>query len=105
MHSRDDLRGEILDGESDSNPLELGFVESGVSEGGSALWYAVAVRSLIIKSVVPLVRGCTIGDPLSCSSIAGVLTSLATGVMPSGGSANCPRNLCSWGVGCAKWWQ
>jgi hypothetical protein len=89
------LRGEI----------HLGFIESGVSEGGSAMWYAVAVRSLIIKSVVPLVRGCTIGDPLSYSSIAGVLTSLATGVMPSGGSANYPRDLCSWGVGCAKWWQ
>jgi hypothetical protein len=56
--------------------------------------------NLIVGSAVPLVRGSTAGDPLSCSSIAWVLTSLATvnGVMPSGGLANRPRSTCVLGV-------
>jgi hypothetical protein len=92
--------GEILGGELDPNPLGLGFAKSGVSEDGSTLWYGIVGRSLVVKSVIPLVRGSTVGNPFSCSSIAGVLTSMATmnGVMPSGGLANCLRSTCVLGV-------
>jgi hypothetical protein len=48
--------GEILDGEPNPNPLGFGFVEFGVGEGGSAMWYDVTGQSLIVRSVVPLVR-------------------------------------------------
>jgi hypothetical protein len=49
---------------------------------------------------VPLVRGSTTGDPLSCSFVAEVLTSPATmnGVTPSGGPANRPRSTCVLGM-------
>jgi hypothetical protein len=92
--------GESLGGELDSNPLGLGFVESGVREGGSALWNGVADRSVIVRSVVPLVRGSTVGDPLLSSSVVGVLTSPATmnGVMPSSGPASRPRSTCVLGM-------
>jgi hypothetical protein len=92
--------GEILGGEPDPNPLGLGFAESGVGEGGSALWYGVVSRSLIVRSVVPLVRGSIASDLLSCSSVAGFLISPITvnGVMPSGGSANRPRSTCVLGM-------
>jgi hypothetical protein len=85
--------GEILGGEPDPNPLGLGFDVSGVDDGGSALWHGVAGRSLIVRSVVLLVRGSTIVDPLSCSSVTGVLISPATvnGVIPSRGPTNRPR--------------
>jgi hypothetical protein len=49
--------GEIRGGESEPNPLGLGFAVSDVGDGGSALWYGVAGRSLIVRSTVPLVRG------------------------------------------------
>jgi hypothetical protein len=55
--------GEILGGEPDPNPLWLGFTESGIGEGGSALWYGVASRSLIVRLALPLVRGSTTSDP------------------------------------------
>jgi hypothetical protein len=92
--------GEFLGSKPDPNPLGLGFADSGVGEFGSALWYGIADRSLIVRSAVPLVRGSTAGDPLSCSSVAGVLTSPATvnGVMPSSGPANRPRSTCFLGV-------
>jgi hypothetical protein len=92
--------GEILGNESDPNPLGLGFVESSVSEGGSALWNGVAGRSVIEISVVPLVRGSTASDPLLSSSIVGVLTSWATvnEVIPSGGPTNRPRSTCVLGM-------
>jgi hypothetical protein len=61
--------GESCDGDPEPNPLGLGFVESGVGEGGSAMWYGIISRSLIIRSAVPLVRGSTASDPLSCSSV------------------------------------
>jgi hypothetical protein len=94
------LSGEILGGELDPNPLGLGFAESDIGEGGSALWYGVDGRSLIIRSTVPLVKGSTAGEPLSCSSVAGVLTSPTTvnGVMPSGGPTNHPKSTCVLGV-------
>jgi hypothetical protein len=90
------LSGDILGGEPDPNLLGLGFAESGVGEGGFALWYGIVGRSLIVRSAVPLVRGSTIGDPFSCSSITRVLTSLTTvnRVMPSGCPANRPRSIC-----------
>jgi hypothetical protein len=56
--------GECLGGEPDPNPLGLGFVESNVREGGSALWNGVVGRSLIERSAVPLVKGSTASDPL-----------------------------------------
>jgi hypothetical protein len=91
---------EILGGELDPNLLELGFVKFSVDEGGSALWYGIVGRSLIVRSVVPLVRGSTVGDPLSYSSVVGVLTNPATvnKVMPSGGLANRPWSTCVLGV-------
>jgi hypothetical protein len=92
--------GEICGGEPDPNPLGLGFVVSNVGDGESALWYGVAGQSLIVRSVVCLVKGSTAGDPLSSSSIVGVLLGLATvnGVMSSGGPANRPRSTCDLGV-------
>jgi hypothetical protein len=92
--------GEICGGEPKPNSLGLGFAVSSVGDGGSSLWYGVASRSPIMRSVIPLVRGSTAGDPLSCSSVAGVLISTATvnGVMPSGGPANHPRSTCDIGV-------
>jgi hypothetical protein len=92
--------GEILGGKPDLNPLGLRFVMSGVGDGGSALWYGAIGRSLIVRLVIPLVRGSTTNDPLSCSSVAGVLISPATmnGVMPSGRPANRPRSTCDLGV-------
>jgi hypothetical protein len=88
--------GEILGGELDPNPLGLGFVESSVGEGGSALWNGVAGRSVIERFVVPIVRGSTAGDPLLSISVVWVLTSPASmnGVIPSGGSTNRPRSTC-----------
>jgi hypothetical protein len=92
--------GESLGGEPDPNLLGLGFVDSGVSEGGSALWNDVVGRSVIERSAVPLVRGSTTGDPLLSSSVVGVLTSSATvnGVMPSGGPASRLRSTCALGM-------
>jgi hypothetical protein len=51
--------GESHGGAMEPNPSGLGFAEPGVGEGGSALWYGVVDRSLIVRSVVPLVRGST----------------------------------------------
>jgi hypothetical protein len=92
--------GEIRGGEANPNPLGLMFAVSGVGDGGSAMWYGVAGRSLIVRSAVPLVQGFTAGDPLSSSSVVGVLLGLATmnGVMPSGGLTNRPRSTCDLGV-------
>jgi hypothetical protein len=91
------LSGEILGGEPDPN--QLGFAESGVSYGGSVLSYGVVSRSLIVRSAISLVRGSTTGDPLSYSSVSGILTSSTTvnGVMPSSGPANRPRSTCDLG--------
>jgi hypothetical protein len=90
--------GEICGGEPELNLLGLGFVVSGVGDGGSALWYGVAGRTLIVRLVVPYVRGSTAGDPLS-SSVAEVLLGPTTvnGVMPSGSPANRPRSTCDLG--------
>jgi hypothetical protein len=55
--------GESLGGEPNPNPLGLWFVESGVGEGGSTLWNGIAGRSMIERSIVPLVRGSTVDDP------------------------------------------
>jgi hypothetical protein len=55
--------GESLTSEPDPNLLGLGFVESGVGESGSALWNGVVGRSVIERSVVPLVRGSGVSDP------------------------------------------
>jgi hypothetical protein len=92
--------GEICGGEPEPNPLRLGFVMSSVGDGGSALWYGVADRSLIVRSAIPSVRGSTTSDPLSSSSVAGVLLGPATvnGVMPSGGPAINPRSTCVLGL-------
>jgi hypothetical protein len=92
--------GESNGGESEPNPLGLGFAKFGVGEGGSALWYGIASWSLIVRSAVPLVKGSIAGDPLSCSFVVELLTSLATvnGVMPSGGPANRPRSTCVLGM-------
>jgi hypothetical protein len=69
--------GEICGGEPEPNPV--GFVVSNVGDGGSTLWYGVADRSLIMRSVVPRVRGFTAGDPFSSSSsVVGVLLGPAT---------------------------
>jgi hypothetical protein len=89
-------RGEICGGEPDPNPLGLGFIMSAVGDGGSSLWYGVAGQSLIMRSALPLVRGSIAGDPLSCSSVAGVILGPATmnGVMPSSGPASRPRSTC-----------
>jgi hypothetical protein len=57
--------GETLGGELDPGPLRLWFASSEVSDGGSALWYGITDRSLIVRSAVPLVKGSTAGDPLS----------------------------------------
>jgi hypothetical protein len=65
--------GESLGDEPDPNPLALGFVESGVGEGGSALWNGVVSRSVIERSAVPLVKGSTTGDPFLSSYVVGVL--------------------------------
>jgi hypothetical protein len=92
--------GESLDSEPDLNPLGLGFVVSGVGEGGSALRNGVAGWSVIERSAVPLLKGSTVGDPLLSSSVVGVLTRSATvnGVMPFGGLASCPRSTCVLGI-------
>jgi hypothetical protein len=92
--------GESLGGELDPNPLGLGFVESDVGKGGSALWNGVVGWSVIERSTVPLVKGSTTDDPLLSSSVVGVLTSPATvnGVMPSGGPASRPRSTCILGM-------
>jgi hypothetical protein len=92
--------GEILGGQLEPNPLRLGLASSNVSDGGSGLWKGVADRSLIVRSVMPLVRGSTTGDPLSSSSIVEVLLGAATvkGVMPSGGPASRPRSTYDLGV-------
>jgi hypothetical protein len=92
--------GESLGGELDPNLLGLGFVESGVGEGGSALWNGVADRSVIERSVVALVKGFSIGNPLLSSSVVGVLTRPTTvnGVMASGGPASRPRSTCVFGM-------
>jgi hypothetical protein len=55
--------GESCGSEPDPDPLVLGFAPSGVGDGGSAMWYGG--WSLIVRSIVPLVRGSTVGDPLS----------------------------------------
>jgi hypothetical protein len=81
--------GEIHDGDPKPNLLGLGLASSSVGDGGSSRWKGVTGRSLIVRSVVPLVKGFTVGDPF-CSSVAGV--------MPSGGSANRPRSTCVLGV-------
>jgi hypothetical protein len=100
--------GESLGGELDPNPLGLGFVKSGVSEGGSALWNGVAGRSVIERSDMPLVKGSTTDDPLLSSSIVGVLTRPPT---VNGGDAlrwsgQPPKvDLHPWDVGCTEWWQ
>jgi hypothetical protein len=64
--------GENCGGEPEPDPLGSGFAVFGVSDGGSALGLGVVGRSLIMRSVVPHVRGSTVSDPIS-SSIAGVL--------------------------------
>jgi hypothetical protein len=66
---------------------------SGVGDGGSAPRRGIVGWSLIVRSVVPLVRGSTAGDPLS-TSVVGALLGPATvnGVMPSCGPANRPRS-------------
>jgi hypothetical protein len=86
-------------GEPEPDPLGLGFVMSDVGDGGSALGWGVAGRSLIMRSVVPRVRGSNANDPLS-SSVVGVLLCPVTmnGVMPSGGPANRPRSTCVLGL-------
>jgi hypothetical protein len=55
------LSGEILGGEPDPNPL--GFVEFGVGEGGSVLWYGVVGRSLIVSSADPLLGVSSLATP------------------------------------------
>jgi hypothetical protein len=55
--------GEICGGEPEPNPLGLGFVMSGVGDGGSDLWHGLADWSLIMRSVIPRVRGSIVGDP------------------------------------------
>jgi hypothetical protein len=87
--------GELCGGKPEPDPLGLGFVVSCVGAGGSAPGWEVVCWSLIVRSPMPRVRGSTAGDPLS-SSIAGVLLGPATvnGVVPSGGSANCPKSTC-----------
>jgi hypothetical protein len=57
--------GEICGGEPEPNLLELGFVVSGVGD-------AVVGRSLIMRSVVPRVRGSTASDPLSSLLLQGL---------------------------------
>jgi hypothetical protein len=54
---------------------------------------------MIVRSVVPRVRGSTAGDPLS-PSVAGALLGPATGngVMPSDGLAKRPRSTDDVGV-------
>jgi hypothetical protein len=96
--------GENRGGESEPDPLGFGFVVSSVGDGGSALGWEVAGRSLIMRSAMLCVRSSTACDPLS-SSVAGVLLGLATmnGVMPSGGPANRPRSTCV--LGYTEWWQ
>jgi hypothetical protein len=92
--------GEIHGGDPKSNLLGLGLASSSVDDGGSGRWKGVASQSLIVRSVVTLARGSTAGDPLSCSSVTGVLTSptIVNGVMPSGGPTNRPRSTCVLGV-------
>jgi hypothetical protein len=92
--------GEIHSGDLESNLLGLGLASFDVGDGGSGRWKGVGTWSLIVRSDMPLVMGSTTGDPLSCSSVARVLTRLATmnGVMPSGGPANRPRSTCVLGV-------
>jgi hypothetical protein len=91
--------GEICGSESEPNPLGLGFAVFGVGDGGSALWYGVAGRSLIVRSIIPCVTGSTVGASLSSSSDVGVLLGpgIMNGVMPSSGPANCPRSTCDLG--------
>jgi hypothetical protein len=90
--------GEIRGNEPEPNLLGLGFAVSSVGDGGSDLWYGLAGWSLIVKLVVPRVRGSTAGDPLS-SSIVHFLLGPATvnRVMPSGGPGNRPRSTCDLG--------
>jgi hypothetical protein len=92
--------GEICGGDPKPNPLGIGLASFGVGDGGSGWWKGVASRSLIVRSAVPLIRGSTTSDPLSCSSVTGVLLGAATvkGVMPSGGPTSCPRSTCDLGV-------
>jgi hypothetical protein len=79
--------GEIRVGEPEPNSLGLGFFMTGVGDGGSALWYGVVGRSLIMRSAIPRIRGSTTGCPLF-SSVAGVLL----------GPANCLRSTCDLGL-------
>jgi hypothetical protein len=90
--------GEIRDGEPEHDPL--GFSSFGVGDGGSDRWKGVAGRSVIERSIVPLVRGSTAGDPFPSYSVAWVLLGAATvkGVAPSGGPASCPRSTCDLGM-------
>jgi hypothetical protein len=80
--------GKSFGGEPEPDPLGLGFAVSGVGDGASARGWGVPDRSLIVRSVVPHVRGSTTGDPLP-PSFAGALLGSATvnGVMPSSGPA------------------
>jgi hypothetical protein len=86
--------GEILAGEPEPDPLRLGFMVSGIGDGGSG----VPDRSLIVRSIVHQASDSTAGDPPP--SVAGVLLGLATvnGVMPSGGLAKHPRSTYDVGV-------
>jgi hypothetical protein len=92
--------GEIHGDELEPNPLGLGLASFGVCDGGSGRWKGVDGRSLIVRSAVPLVRGSTASDPLSCSSVVGVLLGAATvnGMMLVGGLASHPKLTCDLGV-------
>jgi hypothetical protein len=85
--------GRILGGEQEPDPLGLGFTVSTVSHSGFALGWGVVNRSLIMRLVVPLVRGSIAGDPHS-PYVAEALLGPATvnGVMPSNGLTNRPRS-------------
>jgi hypothetical protein len=88
--------GEIRSGDPEPNLLGLGLASFGAGDCGSGRWKGVVDRSLIVRSAVPLVRGSTAGDPLSCSSVAGVLlgAAIVKVVTPSGGPASRPRSTC-----------
>jgi hypothetical protein len=55
--------GDIHSGELEPNPLGLGLASSGVGDARSGLWRGVVSPSLIVRLVVPLVRGSTTDDP------------------------------------------
>jgi hypothetical protein len=55
--------GDIHSGELEPNPLGLGLASSGVGDARSGLWKGVVGPSLIVRLVVPLVRGSTTDDP------------------------------------------